>query len=528
MSVALINKMRKYLRKRARHNAKDGSNGNNSQQSVIQTPPPTTAALSPSGKDRDSTTNGNRKNIGSSVEPTSVAVTGTGPIPTTSKQIGTSETISAASQSTPTTGTTTAAAATSVAPSTQQTLSNSQLLKEQQLILQQLQAKTTHHGTNVETSAAVFMKTMLDTLLTTFLDTTIAQAKRQAGKVEPPPTTKSSVPGTQSTTSKSNSNSKGKAKKLLIQPRHIQDAVQYTHSLRELVLGNAKTSSLVQSPQLPTAETTARSTTSAATTVNAHQPLGENCIAEKNSTGTVVENEKRKATVTAPATNTRTTTITPESGTATTAALPSNLRSVGSCKAPSLGSLTGQAVIFEGCSSDLFDHFLRQVKNSTPNASLFVWHDCSLNEHLQQMGMQHGRELLFGAFLEALSRSTMYALPTRARDIRRVTLVKHGPLHCMALGLAAFRSGLLSTVQLDVLRTYFRRQWDAQLVTPSTYKTQPQVDNHRSMTAAESTTKASAVTTTETQPPSQSPTTPSEQSRIPTGPQVLITYIHLV
>ena len=86
-----------------------------------------------------------------------------------------------------------------------------------------LQASGTH-GMTVDPSAAVFVNSMMQTVLTTFLDTTVARARNQLN-----------------VQSKQRADSKkvNYAQKVMINPSHIQDAVQYSSSFRNLVLGNA-------------------------------------------------------------------------------------------------------------------------------------------------------------------------------------------------------------------------------------------------------------------------------------------------
>jgi hypothetical protein len=117
------------------------------------------------------------------------------------------------------------------------------------ILLDHMRRKVQENGVPdmaVEPAAAVFVEAMMQTVLTTFLDTIVEQARQQQQQQQ-----NQQQRGLCSTTTASSNDSGSSSgvpngNRVMIHPRHIQDAVQYSSDLRDLVLGNA-----VQRPQPP-------------------------------------------------------------------------------------------------------------------------------------------------------------------------------------------------------------------------------------------------------------------------------------
>ena len=364
-------------------------------------------------------------------------------------------------------------------------------------IAQKLKARGVH-GTAVEPGAAVFMSAMLQTVLTTFLDDTVARARRQQGGSRP-----DQAVGVDA-----------RPKKVVINPRHIQDAVQYSSNLRALVLGNSRgqrpdtgtssselqvnrtnvevvpvvsrasnsdTKSGSQPPNQPAPSTSELSRSLA----RASKPMqciqsniaigssdktarrGELC---GNKGGDTVRTENSPEKAFASRTNVDESPAQPASQ---VLAVPSGL--LAQSKATNSTTLAGQTIIVESL-SPLLPAFTRQLANAVRlNAgkrARAVVHDCSADLMLCQQAEENPSSFLLPMYVEALSRTLSVLLSCAAyhslqasapasasQDTAGPTLLQLGPTVHLSRALVDARHGKLSQLQWKTLVSYFDQRW---------------------------------------------------------------------
>jgi len=295
-------------------------------------------------------------------------------------------------------------------------------------------------GTAVEPTAAVFMSAMVNTVVKSLLNSTVAQAK----------------------IGRRPNSSKSAREKLVLNPSHIQDAVQYCSDMRMLALGTPQGAATDQTRPKHGGGRAASTTTNNRAIASARNSSSTSPMSPRPTTASPTESQSPRTQ---------------------RAVEPQRASAPAQTKQQSSSTLHGQVVILEGMESTahfVHDVWQRAAKSVPPSVS---WHTFkgSTDSGLASVNGTSGNRL--ACHLEAISRtfatigafwntprsSDMAATPNNNFTDSSVWLIKHDPLHVLlggpfghlAAALSDLRMGLISTADYDMLKSYFQRQWES-------------------------------------------------------------------